>query len=151
MDAGGRLYTFGNGGSSSDAQAIAQLFCTPSHGRPLPAISLTSDIAAVTALANDVAFEVIFTRQIAAFANETDVALGLSTSGGSANVVRGLETAHEHGLLTVGLAGTTGGAMAESAGIDHLFVVPSDSVHRIQEAQTTIYDVLWELVQAALE
>jgi D-sedoheptulose 7-phosphate isomerase len=76
--------------------------------------------------------------------------LALSTSGGSANVLRGLAEAHKLGLLTIGLAGYDGGAMAEADTIDHLFVVPSSSVHRIQEAQTTVYDVLWELTQQAL-
>jgi len=148
---GGRLYAFGNGGSSSDAQAVAQLFCDPPAGRPLPAVGLTGDVAALTALANDVGFEVVFARQIGAFAGPDDIALGLSTSGGSANVLAGFAEARRRGALTVGLAGYDGGRMAEAATIDHLFVVPSSSVHRIQEAQTTIYDVLWELTQRALE
>jgi len=151
---GGRLYTFGNGGSSTDAAAIAALFVAPGPGhRPLPAVSLTDDIATLTALANDVGFEVVFARSLAAAARPGDVALGLSTSGGSANVLRGFATARERGLLTVGLAGYAGGPMAEAAArgeIDHLFVMPSSSVHRIQEAQTTTYHVLWELVQRAL-
>lgn len=147
---GGRLFTFGNGGSSSDAQAVAQLFCAPARGRPLPALALTNDTAAITALANDVGFEVVFARQVAAFARPEDIALALSTSGGSANVLRGLAEAHGRGLLTVGFAGYDGGAMATAAGLDHLFVVPSSSVHRIQEAQTTLYDVLWELTVQAL-
>ncbi len=149
--AGGRLYCFGNGGSSTDAQAVANLFCSPGAGaRPLPAIALPNDVAVMTALANDVSFEVVFARQIAAFARPGDIAFGLSTSGGSANVLRAFDEARRRGLLTVGLAGYDGGRMRE-AGLDHLFVVPSPSVHRIQEAQTTVYDVLWELVQAALE
>ena len=150
---GGRLYAFGNGGSSSDAQAVTQLFCTPPHGQPLPAISLTADVATLTALANDVSFEVVFARPIAAFGTREDIALGLSTSGGSANVLRAFEEAHSCGLLTVGLAGYEGGgmaALAESGVLDHLFVVPSASVHRIQEAQTTVYDMLWDLAQRAL-
>jgi D-sedoheptulose 7-phosphate isomerase len=148
--AGGRLFAFGNGGSSSDAQAVAQLFCAPARGRPLPALGLTNDIAAVTALANDVGFDVVFARQIAAFGRPGDIAVALSTSGGSQNVLRGLEEAHRRGLLTVGLAGYAGGPMAAGGMVDHLFVVPSSSVHRIQEAQTTVYDVLWELTQRAL-
>jgi D-sedoheptulose 7-phosphate isomerase len=152
--AGGRLYTFGNGGSSTDAAALAALFVAPGPGhRRLPAVSLTDDVATLTALANDVGFEVVFARQIAAAARADDVALGLSTSGGSANVLRGFAAARERGLLTVGLAGYSGGPMAEAAArgeIDHLFVMPSASVHRIQEAQTTTYHVLWELVQQAL-
>ena len=154
FSAGGRLYTFGNGGSSTDATALATLFVAPGPGhRRLPAVSLTDDVATLTALANDVGFEVVFARQIAAAARPDDVALGLSTSGGSANVLRGFAAARERGLLTVGLAGYSGGPMAEAAArgeIEHLFVMPSASVHRIQEAQTTTYHVLWELVQQAL-
>jgi len=152
--AGGRLYTFGNGGSSTDATALATLFVAPGPGhRRLPAVSLTDDVATLTALANDVGFELVFARQLAAAARPPDVALGLSTSGGSANVLRGFAAARERGLLTIGLAGYSGGPMAEAAArgeIDHLFVMPSASVHRIQEAQTTTYHVLWELVQQAL-
>jgi D-sedoheptulose 7-phosphate isomerase len=152
--AGGRLYTFGNGGSATDAAALAALFVDPGpEHRPLPAAALTDDVATLTALANDVGFDVVFSRQLAAVAGPRDMAVGLSTSGNSANVLRGLAAARERGLLTVATAGYSGGAMAEVAArgeIDHLFVVPSASVHRIQEAQTTAYHVLWELVQHAL-
>ena len=152
--AGGRMFTFGNGGSSSDAQAVAQLFLDPGPGaRPLPAVALTTDVAVVTALSNDVGFEVVFARQLAAFARSGDVAVGLSTSGGSANVLAAFAEARRLGLVTVGFAGYDGGRMAEAAAagaIDHLFVVPSASVHRIQEAQTTTYHVLWELTQSCL-
>lgn len=151
---GGRLMTFGNGGSSTDAAALAMLCVDPGPGfQPLPAIALTSDVATLTALANDVGFEVVFARPVAAAGRPQDIALGLSTSGGSPNVLRGLTTAHDRGMLTVGLAGYAGGAMAEAAErgtIDHLFAMPSSSVHRIQEAQTTTYHVLWELVQRSL-
>ncbi len=150
--AGGRLFTFGNGGSSSDAQAVAQLFVNPgTDGRALPALSLTNDVAVLTALSNDIGFEVVFARQLAAQGGAADIAVGLSTSGGSANVLAGFEQAHRRGMLTVGFAGYEGGRMAEADTIDHLFVVPSASVHRIQEAQTTTYNVLWELTQLALE
>lgn len=147
---GGRLFAFGNGGSSTDAQDVVTTFLHPPHGRALPALSLTSDVAVVTALSNDVGFEVIFARQLGAFARQGDIALGLSTSGGSANVIQGFTEAGRRGLLTVGLAGYDGGRMAESDTVDHLFVVPSASVHRIQEAQTTLYHMLWELTQHAL-
>jgi D-sedoheptulose 7-phosphate isomerase len=152
--AGGRLFTFGNGGSSTDAQEVATTYLHPWHGRPLPALSLTSDIALVTALSNDVGFEVVFARQVAALGRPGDIAFGLSTSGGSANLVQAFEEAWGRGMLTVGLAGYEGGRLAElaEAGVlDHLFVVPSRSVHRIQEAQTTIYHVLWEVTQHVLE
>jgi D-sedoheptulose 7-phosphate isomerase len=151
--AGGRLWTFGNGGSSTDAAALAALFVDPGPDhRPLPATALADDVATLTALANDVGFEVVFSRPLAT-TRPGDIALGLSTSGGSANVLRGFAAARERGLLTVGLAGYAGGAMAEAAArgeIDHLLVMSSASVHRIQEAQTTTYHVLWELVQRAL-
>lgn len=147
---GGRLYTFGNGGSSTDALAVATLHVDPGPGRPrLPALAVPADVASLTALANDVSFDVVFARPLTATARGDDIAFGLSTSGGSENVRRGLEAAHERGLLTVALAGSDGGALAEAhrrGRIAHLFVMPSDSVHRIQEAQTTIYQVLWELV-----
>jgi D-sedoheptulose 7-phosphate isomerase len=148
---GGRLFTFGNGGSSTDAQEVAQLFlCPPSPGRPVPAISLTSDAATMTALSNDIGFEVVFARQLAALARPGDIAAGLSTSGGSANVLRAFAEASRRGLLTVGFAGYRGGAMAEAGTVEYLFTVPSESVHRIQEAQTTLYHILWELTQQAL-
>jgi D-sedoheptulose 7-phosphate isomerase len=146
--AGGRLLTFGNGGSSTDAQEVATTFLAPPPGRrPLPALALTADVAVLTALSNDIGFEVVFARQIGAFGRCGDIALGMSTSGGSANVLRGFEEASRRGLLTVGLAGYDGGNMAEAGTIEHLFVIPSSSVHRIQEAQTTIYHILWELTE----
>jgi D-sedoheptulose 7-phosphate isomerase len=149
--AGGRLFTFGNGGSSTDAQDVAALFLNPGPGaRPLPALALTTDVAVVTALSNDIGFEVVFARQLGAFGRRGDIALGLSTSGNSANLIRAFEEAMRRGMLTIGLAGHTGGQMAELEGLDHLFVVPSSSVHRNQEAQTTVYHALWELTQYAL-
>ena len=149
--AGGRLFTFGNGGSSTDAQDVAALFLNPGgQDRPLPALALTTDVAVMTALSNDIGFEVVFARQLGAFGRAGDIALGLSTSGNSANLIRAFEEAMRRGMLTIGLAGHTGGQMAELDGLDHLFTVPSSSVHRIQEAQTTIYHVLWELTQYAL-
>ena len=149
--AGGRLLSFGNGGSSTDAQDVTTTFMFPGgEARPLPALALTADMAVVTALANDIGFEVVFARQIAAWGRPQDIALGLSTSGGSANVLAGFEQARRLGLLTIGLAGYEGGRMAEADTIDHLFVIPSSSVHRIQEAQTTVFNVLHELTLQAL-
>ncbi len=155
--AGGRLFAFGNGGSATDAQQLATLFLHPggaAAGRrwpPLPAMGLASDTSVLTALANDVGVEVVFARQLAAFGTKHDIAVGLSTSGNSANLVRAFDEAARRGMLTIGLAGYEGGAMAELDSIDYLFVAPSSSVHRIQEAQTTIYHVLWELTVAAYE
>jgi D-sedoheptulose 7-phosphate isomerase len=150
FESGGRLLTFGNGGSSTDAADVAQLFLQPRDGRSLPAICLGSTVAVLTALSNDVGFDVVFARQVAAFGRPEDMVFGISTSGGSRNVLRAFEEARRRGLLTVGMAGYEGGQMAESGLVDHLFVVPSSSVHRIQEAQTTCYHVLWSLVQEAL-
>jgi D-sedoheptulose 7-phosphate isomerase len=147
----GRLLAFGNGGSSTDAQDLASLFLSPAgDARPLPAFGLTNDIAVITALCNDIGFDVVFSRQIAAFGRADDIAVGLSTSGNSANLLRAFDEASRRGLFTVGIAGYDGGKMAELDSIDYLFVVPSPSVHRIQEAQTTIYHALWELTVDAL-
>lgn len=151
--AGGRLFSFGNGGSSTDAQEVATAFLRPHRGQALPALCLTGDVAVVTALSNDVGFDVVFARQLSALGRRGDIAVGLSTSGGSANVIRGFEEAARRGMLTVGLAGGGGGRLTELAErgvLHHLFVVPSSSVHRIQETQTTLYHVLWELTQHAL-
>jgi D-sedoheptulose 7-phosphate isomerase len=147
---GGRLLVFGNGGSSTDAAAICHLFIRPPRGRPLPALALAAETAVVTALANDVGFDVVFSRQIVALGRPEDVGFGVSTSGGSENVLAALAAAHRVGMVTVGLAGYDGGRMAEPGVVDHLFVVPSPSVHRIQEAQTTLYHQLWALTQEAL-
>lgn len=144
--AGGRIFAFGNGGSSTDAAELANLFLAPGAGsQPVPAFALAGDIAALTALSNDVSFDVVYSRQIAAFGRPGDIAVGLSTSGNSENLVRAFDEAHRRGLLTVGLSGYDGGKMAELNSIDYLFVMPSASVHRIQEAQTTVYHALWEL------
>lgn len=148
---GGRLFAFGNGGSSTDAQDLATQFLDPPPGTPpMPAFALTGDIAVVTALSNDIGFDVVFSRQLAAFGGPDDIAVGLSTSGNSANLLAAFDEAHRHGMLTVGIAGYTGGKMAELDSIDHLFVVPSPSVHRIQEAQTTLYHLLAELAAQGL-
>ncbi|MGO8955962.1 MAG: SIS domain-containing protein [Streptosporangiaceae bacterium] len=149
--AGGRLLAFGNGGSATDAQQIATLFLYPGGAaRPLPALSLASDASVLTALSNDIGVDVVFARQVAAFGGKSDIAVGLSTSGNSDNLLRAFDEASRRGLLTIGIAGYSGGKMAELDSIDYLFVAPSTSVHRIQEAQTTMYNVLWELCQAAL-
>ena len=148
---GGRLFAFGNGGSATDAQQLATLFLNPGGGtRPLPAFALANDTSVVTALCNDIGVEVVFARQLAALGGRNDIAVGLSTSGNSGNLLRAFDEAGRRGMLTIGLAGYDGGKMAELDSIDYLFVAPSASVHRIQEAQTTIYQVLWELTLAAL-
>jgi D-sedoheptulose 7-phosphate isomerase len=148
FDAGGRLFAFGNGGSATDAATIVSLFRRPP--RPLPARSLVCDEAVVTALGNDVGFELIFSRQIIAFAEPGDMAIGFSTSGNSVNLIRAFVEAKARGLLTAGLAGYDGGQMAACADVDHCLVVPSDSVHRIQETQAAVAFELWARIQAVL-
>jgi D-sedoheptulose 7-phosphate isomerase len=148
---GGRLFTFGNGGSATDAEGAAELFRRPPGGRSLPAMSLVDDRAVLTALANDVGFDLVFARQIIAHARPGDIAMGFSTSGDSRNVLSALEEAARRRLLTVGLSGYEGGAMASSDLVDECLVVSSDSVHRIQEAQDALVLELWSVVQRCLQ
>ena len=130
---------------------MAILFLHPGErARPLPALGLTNDSAVVTALCNDIGVDVVFSRQVAAFGRRQDIAVALSTSGNSENLLRGLAEAARRGMLTIGISGYEGGKMAELGSLDYLFVAPSASVHRIQEAQTTIYHALWELTLMAL-
>jgi D-sedoheptulose 7-phosphate isomerase len=149
--AGGRLFTFGNGGSATDAAGLAALFASPATGRPLPARSLVADTAVLTALANDVGVDVVFSRQVIAHGRAGDLALGLSTSGGSTNVLRAFAEGRRRGLLTVGLAGYGGGAMATCPDLDHCLAVEGQSVHRTQEAQSALAHALWQRVQERLE
>ena len=147
---GGRLYCMGNGGSATDAQHVAVEFFHPvvEKRRPLPALALTADQALVTAISNDRDFATVFADQLRVLARPDDMALALSTSGHSPNLVRALETARELGLLTVAFAGKDGGRLADLA--DHCFVVPSFSIHRIQETHVALYHILWDLVHVAL-
>lgn len=147
---GGRLYTFGNGGSSTDAATLAGLFCNPPAGRPVPAWSLTDDQAVVTALGNDVGFELIFSRQIIAHSKPGDIAVALSTSGNSDDLLGGLREAKRRGLLTIGFAGYDGGQMRASDDLDHCFTVDSQSIHRIQESHAMIGHRLWTHAQEAM-
>jgi D-sedoheptulose 7-phosphate isomerase len=147
---GGRLFAFGNGGSATDAEGMVELFRHPPSGRPLAAISLVDDCAVLTALANDVGFELVFSRQIIAHGRDRDIAVGFSTSGDSINVLRAVDEAARRGLLTVGFSGYEGGAMAGRESVHHNLVVRSDSVHRIQEAQDAAMLALWEIVQGEL-
>jgi D-sedoheptulose 7-phosphate isomerase len=149
--AGGRLFTFGNGGSATDAEAVAHLYTEPPWGRALPARSLAEDQAVMTALGNDVGFELVFSRQLIAHGRAHDIAMGFSTSGNSDNLMRAFAEARKQGMLTVGIAGTDGGRMAaEGSPVEQCFVVRSDSVHRIQESQAALNNALWAAVQAAL-
>lgn len=148
---GATLLAFGNGGSSTDAQDVVHTFVDPPPPvDPLPALGLTNDVAVLTALSNDVSFDVVFARQVRAFGRAGDIALALSTSGGSPNVLAAIDEAESLGMVTVGLAGYGGGRMADLPTLHHLFAVPSSSVHRVQEVQTTLYHVLWEATAHAL-
>lgn len=150
FETGARLFTVGNGGSACDAQHIAVEFMHPilEKRRALPAIALTTDTALLSAVANDRDFSFVFADQLRALGREGDIVLGISTSGDSASVVRALEHARKEKMVTVGFAGRDGGRLASVA--DHLFVVPSYSIHRIQEAHGIALHVLWDLVQVAL-
>lgn len=148
---GGRLLTCGNGGSATDAEGTVELFRKPPSGRPLAALSMVDDRAVLTALANDVGFDLTFSRQVIAHGRADDMVIGFSTSGDSRNVLLALEEASRLGLLTIGLSGHGGGAMAASAAIDHCLVVRSESVHRIQEAQDALVLAVWSAVRHHLE
>ena len=146
--AGGRMFTFGNGGSCTDSTTLARLFARPPIGGPgpqksLPAWSLTADQAIVTALGNDVGFELVFARQLIARAKAGDIAIAMSTSGNSPNLLTALAEARQRGLYTIGFSGYDGGAFAHNPNVDACFIVRSQSVHRIQESQALLGYQLW--------
>ncbi len=148
FEAGGQLFAFGNGGSATDADDVAQVFTRPPRGEPLPARSLVTDHAVLTALSNDIGFDVVFSRQLEAHGGPDDIAVGLSTSGNSENLLVAFRQAAKRGMLTVGLAGYDGGQMARCDELQHCLVVRSDSVHRIQESQAALIHALWSAVQS---
>ena len=149
---GATLLAFGNGGSTTDAQdLVTELINPPFPEWPaLPAIALPNDIAVVTAVGNDVGFENIYARQIIAFGRPGDIALGISTSGNSINVLAAFEQAKKQGLMNVGLAGYDGGNTLRSPAVDFCILSPSDHIPRIQEAQATAYHALLEVIYAIL-
>jgi D-sedoheptulose 7-phosphate isomerase len=145
---GGKLILFGNGGSATDANDWAMDCVLPPSGyRSVPAISLSMEPANITALANDVGVEVIFLRQLLAQAQPQDVAIGISTSGGSRNIVMALEGARKRNLLTVALLGNDGGEVYRRGLADHPIIVRSDYIPRIQEVQASAYHVLRETLE----
>jgi len=147
---GGRLWTMGNGGSACDAEHLAVEFSHPiiEKRRALPAQSLVSEVATLTAIGNDADFSQVFVRRLELLGRRGDLALGVSTSGASANVTRALIRARELGMVTIGFAGRDGGQFPDLC--DHCFVVPSWSIHRIQEAQTILLHLFWDQIQVAL-
>jgi D-sedoheptulose 7-phosphate isomerase len=147
---GGRLIAMGNGGSACDAQHVAVEFQHPIIEKrpPLPAFALTVDNATLTAIGNDKDFSYVFVDQLELLARPEDIALGISTSGASANVNRALRRARDKGLLTIGFAGRDGGQMP--ALCDYCFTVKSWSIHRIQETHTALLHLMWDLLHVAM-
>lgn len=143
---GGRIIAFGNGGSATDANDFVLDCVMPPQGamRPIPAVSLAMEPAVLTAVANDVGQEVIFLRQLIAHARTEDIALAISTSGGSKNIIIALEEARRRGMLTVGLLGYDGGEIVRRRLVDFALVVRCDYIPRIQETQASIYHTLRE-------
>ena len=150
---GGKLVVFGTGGASTDAQHVAVEFVHPVivGKRALPAISLTTDVATVTGIAERDGVAAIFAHQIRFLAEPADIALGLSPDGNTASVLAGLEAARDRGLLTIALAGGDGGQIAAGKVADHLIVTPSAVPRVVKELQVTAYHVLWELVHVFFE
>ncbi len=150
---GGKLLIFGNGGSAADAQHMAAEFINRFliNRRPLPAIALSTDTSVLTSIGNDFSFDLIFVKQIQALGNPEDLALGISTSGSSPNVVKGLTTAREMGLKTAALTGgTSPPARTISAVCDLLLNVPSDDTPHIQETHLWVEHVLCEIVEKTI-
>jgi D-sedoheptulose 7-phosphate isomerase len=153
---GGKLLVCGNGGSATDAQHVAVEFMHPiTVGRKaLPAICLANDMAMITAVANDVGFDDVFTRQAIALGREGDTLLGLSTSGNSDNLVHAFETARRMRLTTICFAGGDGGRLArmkEEGLLDYCLTVRTSSIHRIQETHVALYHVMWDMVHTFLQ
>jgi D-sedoheptulose 7-phosphate isomerase len=150
---GGKLLVFGTGGASTDAQHVAVEFVHPVivGKRALPAISLASDVATVTGVAAQEGMAGIFAHQLRYLAEPADIALGISADGNCAGALAGLLTARDLGMLTIGLVGGDGGAIAASPGLDHVLVARSDDPRIVKEMHVTAYHVLWELVHVFFE
>ena len=149
---GGKIIAFGNGGSATDANdLVADCVDPPTGKRPVPALSLSAESANITAIANDIGTEAVFTRQLIAHARPEDVAIGISTSGGSANILSAFAEARRRGLLTVGIVGYDGGRIVSERLVDHAIVVRSDYIPRIQEVQASIYHVLRCLISDMMD
>jgi D-sedoheptulose 7-phosphate isomerase len=147
---GHRLWVMGNGGSACDAQHVAVEFIHPiiEKRRALPALDLVSQIPVVTAISNDKDFARVFIDQIELWGHAGDMALGLSTSGNSPNLIYALEAARNKGILTIAFSGKDGGRMADAA--EYCFTVPSFSIHRIQESHVALLHILWDLIHVAM-
>ncbi|GAB1536141.1 D-sedoheptulose 7-phosphate isomerase [Geovibrio sp. ADMFC3] len=143
---GGKVLIFGNGGSAADSQHIAAEFTNrfKMERPPLPALALTTDTSALTAIGNDYSFEQVFDKQLKALGNENDIAWGISTSGNSPNVLAALRTAGRQGMTTIGFTGKDGGLMRGLC--DHLLISPSECTPRIQEIHIAAAHIICELV-----
>lgn len=150
---GGKLLAFGISSASTDAQHVSVEFVHPVivGKRALPAVSLTADVATVSGVAGSPDPDDIFACQLRSLAGPDDIALGLSSDGNCASVVRGLHQAHQLGLLTVALLGGGGGAVAADPDMDHVLIAASDDPRVIKEVHVTTYHVLWELVHVFFE
>jgi D-sedoheptulose 7-phosphate isomerase len=150
---GGRLVVFGTGSAVTDAQHIAVEFVHPVivGKRALPAFSLANDMPTVTGVAARDGLAEVFAHQLRYLGDPRDIALGVSADGHSDNVLRGLEVAHDAGMLTIALSGGDGGKIAASPAVDHAFVVGSDDPLVVKEVQVTTYHILWELVHVFFE
>lgn len=142
INKGGKILFFGNGGSAADAQHLATELAVRyvTDREAIPALALTTDTSTLTAISNDMGFDKIFSRQIDAIGRKGDVAIAISTSGNSANVLEGLKAAREDGLITVGFTGRDGGKMKPLC--DILLVVPANTTARIQEMHITLGQML---------
>ncbi|MFA6321293.1 MAG: D-sedoheptulose 7-phosphate isomerase [Candidatus Omnitrophota bacterium] len=150
FNTGGKVLVFGNGGSAADSQHIAAEFVGrfKKERRALPAIALTTNTSTLTAIANDYGYDVTFLRQVEALGQKGDIAIGLSTSGNSKNVVAALEKARAMGMKTIGLTGAGGGVM--SGLCDALIAVGSKNTPRIQEAHILVAHIICEIVENEL-
>ncbi len=144
---GGKILVFGNGGSAADSQHLAGELVNrfKKERAPLPAIALTTDTSILTAIANDYDFSEVFSKQVMALGKKGDIALGISTSGKSPNVIKALETAKRLGIHTVGLSGGHGGLMKDLC--DYLILVPSEETPRIQEGHLLFLHIFSELLE----
>ncbi len=148
--AGHQLWVMGNGGSACDAQHVAVEFIHPiiEKRRALPALDLVSQIPVLTAISNDKDFARIFVDQIELWGKPGDMALAISTSGSSPNLIYALEASRRKGMLTIAFSGKDGGRMPDAS--DYCFIVPSYSIHRIQESHVALLHILWDLTHVAL-
>jgi D-sedoheptulose 7-phosphate isomerase len=147
---GHKLLVMGNGGSACDAQHVAVEFLHPiiEKRRPLPALDLVSEVPLLTAISNDKDYAKVFVDQLNLWGGAGDMALAISTSGQSPNLIYALQAARKKGLLTIAFSGKDGGRIAEAA--EYCFTVPSFSIHRIQESHVALLHIVWDLVHVAL-